>query len=146
MKKITKILAALLMILFCCQAAFAKNEAAKMSKGEQLERMMWQYIKGGKWDKIENMIAPAFQSSHSDGARTKKLEMKLIRGLRVHKYEISKFKTTRHGDVIVVTYFISVEETIEGKRLSKKPAARMSVWIKNKGKWQWIAHANLKPL
>jgi len=134
------------MILTCCQVAFSSNETAETGKGEQLERMMWDCIKNGKWDNIEKMIDPAFQSSHSDGARDKNEEMKLMKELEVDSYEINEFKETRHGDIIVVTYFISVEETIDGKRLSKKPASRMSVWIKNKDKWQWIAHANLKPL
>ena len=41
---------------------------------------------------------------------------------------------------------VSVEETIEGKRLSTKPAARLTIFLKTDSGWQWIAHANLNPL
>jgi len=53
---------------------------------------------------------------------------------------------THVGPVTIVSYFASAPETIEGKRLSIKPAARLSVFLKTDSGWQWIAHANLNPL
>ena len=41
---------------------------------------------------------------------------------------------------------VSVEETIEGKRLSSKPDTRLTIFLKTDSGWQWIAHANLNPL
>ena len=58
----------------------------------------------------------------------------------------SLFEVTQVGPAIIVSYFVSVEETIEGKRLSSKPAARLTIFLKTDSGWQWIAHANLNPL
>ena len=59
---------------------------------------------------------------------------------------MSGFKATQNGPVIVVTYLVTVAETIDGKRLSKAPAPRLTVFLKTDKGWQWLAHANLHPL
>jgi len=59
---------------------------------------------------------------------------------------LSDIKITRNGPVIIATYSVSVAETIEGKRLTHRPAPRLIVFLKTAHGWQWIAHANLKPL
>ncbi|MCP4628265.1 MAG: hypothetical protein GY850_32830 [bacterium] len=47
----------------------------------------------------------------------------------------------------MVLYFVSVEETIKGKRLSAtQPAARLSAWLKTDSGWKWIIYANLRSL
>jgi len=53
---------------------------------------------------------------------------------------------TRNGPVIVATYKVSVAEVIQGKKLDKKPAPRMSVFAETAQGWVWIAHANLKAM
>jgi hypothetical protein len=50
------------------------------------------------------------------------------------------------GDNVVVTYMISVQETIDIEQLPTKPTPRLSVWKKGTGGWQWICHANLNPI
>ena len=59
-------------------------------------------------------------------------------------FTLSNFKSTVVGDNIVVTFTMTVAQTIDGKQLSPKPAYRLSVWKKGAGGgWQWISHANL---
>jgi len=70
----------------------------------------------------------------------------VVKGLKLGEYTLSDIKITQDGPVIVATYFVSVEETINGKRLSKKPAARISVFLKTDNEWKWITHANLNIL
>jgi hypothetical protein len=41
---------------------------------------------------------------------------------------------------------ISIEETIDGERLSTKSSTRLSVWDKTSKGWQMIALANLNPV
>jgi len=83
---------------------------------------------------------------HDDGARNREQEIELLKGLNIGEYTLSNFEVTQNGPVIIATYFVSVEETIEGKRLSTKPAPRLSVFLKTDSGWQWTAHANLNPL
>jgi len=124
------------------------NQALATEKGlgEKLLRQLWAEIRKPDMEAIEKTIAKGFQSVHQYGSSNREQEIKLIEGLKLGKYTLSNIKTTRNGLVIVATYFISVEETIKGKRLSKKPAPRLSVFLKTDGDWKWIAHANLKPL
>ena len=100
-----------------------------------------------KWAALKKMMAPGFQSVHRDGARDRKEEFQLIKGLNFGKYTLTNFKVTQNGPVVIVTYFVSVEETIKGKRLpATKPAARLSAWLKTDSGWKWIIHANLRSL
>ena len=95
---------------------------------------------------IEKTISKGFQSVHQYGSSNREQEIELIKGLKLGEYTLTDIKITQDGPVIVATYFVSVAETIEGKRLSKQPAPRMSVFLQTDGGWKWIAHANLKPL
>ena len=114
--------------------------------GEKLVRQLWADLETNNIEAIEKMIAPGFQSIHQDGARDCAQEIELIKNLDLGEYTLSDFKVTENGPVIVVSYFVSVQETIEGERLSSEPAARLSVFTKIEDEWQWLAHANLKSL
>ena len=116
------------------------------SSGEKLVRDLWATMKAQNWAELEKIMSPAFQSVHSDGARDRAGELKLIRGLKLGDYTLSDFRTTRQGPVLVVTYKVAVSETIDGKRLKHQPAPRMTIFIKTKQGWQWLAHANLRAL
>ena len=122
------------------------ESVAELSFGKKLVRRLWNDIKARNMEAIEKWITPGFQSIHQDGARDREAEIKLISGLDLGEYTLSNFKVTQVGPVIIATYFVSVEETIAGKRLSKKPAARLSAFLKTESSWKWIAHANLKAL
>jgi len=124
------------------------NQAVATEKGlgEKLLRQLWVDMQKPDMEVIEKTIAKGFQSVHQYGSNNREQEIKLIKDLKLGKYTLSNIKITRNGPVIVATYFVSVEETIKGKRLSKKPAPRLSVFFKTDSGWKWIAHANLKPL
>ena len=84
---------------------------------------------------------------HEDGARDRKGELQIIKGVNIGKYTLTNLKVTRNGPVIIVTYFVSVAETIKDKRLpDTKPAGRLSAWLKTDSGWKWIIHANLRSL
>ncbi len=103
-------------------------------------------MKHCNYNAIENTLAKQFQSIHTFGTLIREEELELIKDLYLGSYEISKFHVTENEDTIVVTYLISVKEKIDNQQLDEKPAPRMSVWKKIDGKWQWIAHANLKQI
>lgn len=123
-----------------------EESVTEFSLGEKLVRQLWANMKKTDMEAIKKTTAKGFQSVHQYGASNRDQEIELIKGLKLGEYTLSDIQTTQNGPVIVVTYLISVEETIKGKRLSKKPAPRLSVFLKTDGGWQWIAHANLKPL
>ena len=116
------------------------------SEGEQLYRSLIAEITACNWHAVEAMFAPGFQSVHSDGARDRATEIQTIVLEKIAKCTLSNFKVTQSGDCLVVTHMQSVEETIDGKRLPVEPSPRLTVWMKNQGKWQMITLANLRPL
>ena len=128
------------------RSVIAQERTAELNLGEDLVRELWNDFKTQNISALEKKIAPGFQSIHEDGARDAQAELKLLKELNLDEYTLSNFKVTQVGPTIIVSYFVSVEETIEGKRLSTKPAARLTIFLKTDSSWQWIAHANLNPL
>jgi len=116
------------------------------AEGEQLYRSLIAEISACNWPAVEAMFAPGFQSVHSDGARDRATEIQTIKDEKIAKCTLSNFKVSQSGDCLVVTHVQSVEETIDGQRLAAASSPRLTVWMKNQGKWQMITLANLRPL
>ncbi len=133
-------------LLICQSATIAQDSTTELNLGEDLVRELWNDFKTQNISALENKIAPGFQSIHEDGASDAEAELQLLKGLNLGQYTLSNFKVTQVGPAMIVSYFVSVEETIEGNRLSSKPAARLTIFLKTDSGWQWIAHANLNPL
>lgn len=106
-------------------SVLAQECTREVSLGEELIRELWSNIKVCNMSVLEKKIAPGFQSVHENGARDREEELKLLKKLNLGEYTLSNFKVTHVGPVIIVSYFASAQETIEGKRLSIKPAARL---------------------
>ena len=124
----------------------AQGSTTELGLGEDMVRELWNDFKTQNISALEKKIAPGFQSVHEDGARDAEAELKLLKELNLGQYTLSDFEVTQVGPVIIVSYFVSVEETIEGKGLSSKPAPRLTIFLETDSGWQWIAHANLNPL
>lgn len=119
---------------------------AAVSEGEGLEIQMWTDIKAHNWVAVQSKIAPFFQSLHTDGTRTKEQEIGLLKKLNIGDYAIADLKVTGGTQsTIIITYNITLNETIDGDSTVKKTNPRMSVWQNINGVWQWIAHANINP-
>lgn len=142
MDRVKWMLVLTLAFLFCSHSVVA----ADMDLGEKLVRQLWADMKANNWAEVEKQTAPGFQSVHEDGTRDRDEEIGLIKGLDLGDYTLSNFKVTQNGPVIIVTYSVTVEETIAGKRLPKRSSMRLSSWLKTEDGWKWIIHANLNPL
>jgi len=87
--------------------------AGDRSLGEELVHRLWADVKAGDVVALENMMAPGFQSMHEDGARDRKGELQIIKGVNLGNYTLTNLKVTRNGPVLIVTYFVSVEESLK---------------------------------
>ena len=138
-----------LAVVFCfilsvvCLRAEETPAAPGASAGEKLERQMSADIKAKNWNAVESRIADGFQSVHPDGPRDRAGEIALLKKMNMGDFTLSNFKSTVVGDNIVVTFTMTVAQTIDGKQLPPKPAYRLSVWKKGASGCQWISHANL---
>jgi len=129
-----------------CVSAQETPPAAGVSEGEKLERQMAADIKAKNWRAVETRIADGFQSIHPDGIRDRAGEIALLKQMDLGAYKLSNFRSTSIGDNIVVTFTMTVAETIDAERLPARPAYRLSVWKKGANGWQWISHANFAPI
>jgi len=147
MKSFKLLVVVTLSLLFITLPILAEKKAApKKCEGEKLLTQVWENMKTTNIKEIEKTIAKGFQSVHQFGADDSAKQIKLIKNLKLSDYTLSKINITQNGPVIVASYFVSVAETINGKRLTKKAAPRLSVFLKTADGWKWIAHANLRPL
>lgn len=114
----------------------------RQSIGEKLVRELFADIKAHNWDKLENMIHPAFQSVHKDRARNKDEEMRLLKGLDLGEYTLSDFNITMSESIMIVSYGATAQELIDGKSTLAQSSHRLSVFHKTDEGWKWVAHAS----
>ena len=60
----------------------------------------------------------------------------------VESYTVSDVHGTRSGDVRVIRYTVVTRQTVGGEQLSQAPVPRLSTYVKRRGGWQLVAHAN----
>lgn len=113
--------------------------------GEALYREFIAAVAAQDWTAVDAILADDFQSVHTDGPRDKGKEIEMLKAEDLGEYSITGFTSTRAGDTLVATHWLSVAETINGSRLSTKPAPRLTVWRTGSAGWQIIAIANLNP-
>ena len=115
------------------------------SSGEALYREFVAAVAAQDFAAVDAILAADFQSVHTDGQRDKSGEMEMLKAVDLGDYSLTDFTETRAGDTLVATHWLSVEETIDGSRLSTKPAPRLTVWRNGPGGWPIIAIASLNP-
>jgi len=144
MMKFRKIFFILVLFIFSFSLfAFSETTENIDITGKELVQQLWVNFKTNNWEEIEKQMGSGFQSVHQDGTRDKDAQLELLKGLDLSDYIISDYTVTAEGPVIIVTYKITVEETLEGIRLPERTVMRLSAWVKIGDDWKWIIHANL---
>ncbi|MBU4509916.1 MAG: nuclear transport factor 2 family protein [Actinomycetia bacterium] len=144
MMKFRKIFFILVLFIFSFSLfAFTETTENIDSIGKELVQQLWVDFKTNNWEEIEKQMGSGFQSVHQDGTRDKDAQIELLKGLDLSDYIISDYTVTAEGPVIIVTYKITVEETLESIRLPERTVMRLSAWVKSGDDWKWIIHANL---
>jgi len=142
--KFRKIFFILVLFIFSFSLfAFTETTENIDSIGKELVQQLWVDFKTNNWEEIEKQMGSGFQSVHQDGTRDKDAQIELLKGLDLSDYIISDYTVTAEGPVIIVTYKITVEETLESIRLPERTVMRLSAWVKSGDDWKWIIHANL---
>ena len=144
MMKFRKIFFIIVLFIFSFSLfAFSETTENIDITGKELVQQLWVNFKTNNWEEIEKQMGSGFQSVHQDGTKDKDAQIELLKGLDLSDYIISDYTVTAEGPVIIVTYKITVEETLEGIRLPERTVMRLSAWVKSGDDWKWIIHANL---
>src|SRR5690349_2053615 len=104
-----------LSLAIACLDARETPSASGAPDGEKLERQMADDIKAKNWTAVEAKIADGFQSVHPDGIRDRAGEIALLKQMDFGNFTFGNFKSTTIGDNIVITFTMTVAETIDGK-------------------------------
>jgi hypothetical protein len=120
--------------------------AADAALGQQQVEKLWADFAKPDLAALDQFVAPGFQSLHEDGARDWPRERLLIADLKLTPYVLSDYKTTRNGDVLLVTYQCKVGETIAAARLAKASTPRLDVFQQIDGVWKLLSHVNVRKL
>ena len=111
---------------------------------EAKEKAAWQAFKDKKADDFKKVVDKDIRCVYADGISNLEKELSDMKKWDIKSFEISDFKAfSDEKDVMVTTYTVKVEGTMDGKDASGAYNAG-SVWKQEKGEWMAIFHSNVK--
>jgi len=111
---------------------------------EAKENAAWQAFKDKNADAFKKVVDKDIRCVYVDGISNMKKELDDMKKWDMKSFTISDFDTfSDEKDVVVTTYTVKVEGTVEGKDMSGTYNAG-SVWKQEKGAWMAIFHTNMK--
>src|SRR5436190_11020325 len=138
-----KSLSCAVVLLFATIAvSFAGPDKAAM---EAKEKSAWQAYKDKKADEFQKVVDKDFRGVYSDGIQKMSDELAGMKKWDMKSFSISDFDMfSDEKDVVVTTYTVKIEGTVDGKDASGTYNAG-SVWKMENGEWLAIFHTNIKP-
>ena len=122
-------------------AASSPSALNPTAQGKTLVRQYFTLLRKGDTAGLNRLLAPNFQAVRSNGDVQDRASY-LANSPTVNRFALSKFRGSRHGDVLVVSYRITVIEHISGHDQPVGPTPRLSVFQRYNGAWHLTAHAN----
>ena len=108
------------------------------------EKEAWQAFKDKNADAFKKLLDKDIRCVYSDGIKHFQNELDDMQKWDMKSFEFSDFEMfSDEKDVIVTTYKVKVEGTVDGKDMSGTYNAG-SVWKLENGQWLAIFHTNIK--
>jgi hypothetical protein len=127
-------------------ATVAVSIAAMPDKAamEAKEKSAWQAFKDKNADAFKKLVDKDIRCVYADGHSNMQNELAIMQKWDMKSFEISDFDMfSDEKDVIVTTYKVKVDGTVEGEDMSGNYNAG-SVWKLENGQWLAIFHTNIK--
>jgi hypothetical protein len=127
-------------------ATVAVSIAATPDKAamEAKEKSAWQAFKDKNADAFKKIVDKDVRSVYPEGINKLQDELNGMQKWDMKSFEISDFDMfSDEKDVIVTTYKVKVDGTVDGKDMSGMYNAG-SVWKLENGKWLAIFHTNVR--
>ena len=90
---------------------------------------------------LTTFLDPAFQIQRANGSREDKASY-LADPAKFGDFEVSGYRVTRGGTIIVASFSVTAKETISGVVYKKTPAPRIATFRFDKGSWTLISYGN----
>ena len=111
---------------------------------EAKEKAAWQAFKDKKADDFKKVVGKDIRGVYADGILDMDKQLADMKKWDMKSFAISDYKTVSDGkDVIVTTYVVKIEGTVDGKDASGTYNSG-SVWKKEGNDWLAIFHTNVK--
>jgi len=111
---------------------------------EAKEKAAWQAFKDKKADDFKKVVDKDIRCVYAEGVSNLEKELSDMKKWDMKSFAISDFTAfSDEKDVMVTTYTVKVEGTMDGKDASGTYNAG-SVWKQEKGEWLAIFHTNIK--
>ncbi len=111
---------------------------------EAKEKAAWQAFKDKNADAFKKLVDKDVRAVYPEGVSNMQKELADMQKWAMKSFEISDFDMfSDEKDVIVTTYKVKVEGTVDGKDMSGTYNAG-SVWKLENGQWLAIFHTNIK--
>jgi len=111
---------------------------------EAKEKAAWQSFKDKKADEFKKVVDKDIRCVYADGISNLQKELADMKKWDMKSFAISNYDTfSDEKDVIVSTYTVKVEGTVDGKDASGTYNSG-SVWKKEGNDWLAIFHTNIK--
>jgi hypothetical protein len=118
----------------------APTKEAVMAK----EKAAWQAFKDKNAAEFQKLLDKDIRCIYPEGINKLQNELDDMKKWDMKSFEISDFDMfSDEKDVVVTTYVVKVEGTVDGKDVSGTYNAG-SVWKQENGKWLAIFHTNIK--
>ena len=127
-------------------ATIAVSIAAMPDKAamEAKEKSAWQAFKDKNADAFKKVVDKDVRCVYADSISNMQNELAVMQKWDMKSFEFSDFDMfSDEKDVIVTTYKVKVEGTVDGKDMSGTYNAG-SVWKMENGQWLAIFHTNIK--
>jgi hypothetical protein len=122
--------------------ASGPNVKSVQAEGTKQAKKFLTLLKGADTPELRAFLASGFLLQRADGSFATKTDyLKAV--TNVKSFTIDRVKASLQGTTLVVRYFATTDQIVDGQAYKRDPAPRLStfVWTAKRG-WQLIAHAN----
>lgn len=109
--------------------------------GRQLVRRFLNDLQRTNRADLRRFLSPAFQLQRADGSHQTKPDV-IKNPTKIRSYTLRGFQVTTDANALVVTFQLSVNETINGKPFKTGFAPRIATFVSLAKGWQLIEYAN----
>lgn len=92
-------------------------------------------------DGLRDFLSDAFILQRADGTYSEKAAY-LDNLPDIGPFTIADVTALQAGDTLIVRWFLTVEEVINGQSYNTEPAPRLSTFVRSDGDWRLASHAN----
>lgn len=122
-----------------CDTAPALADPATV--GHELVNTYISLLAAGQTEGLDGLLSEAFMIQRADGSFATRSEY-LANYPEIGRFSITNVSARQDGNVLVVHWYLAVDEVIDGRTFSNTPAPRLSSFAWSDGAWRLTSHAN----